>query len=433
MPSRQHGEYGRTSMDISPALLASIRAAAEAAPDNVELRVHLGELLLTSGDTAAAITEAGRALMVDPHSEQARSLMARALDVPPPPASPAPSGTGPLSSGSDRAAPEEPPAPSAGFDWAAAEEEVRGIAEPRFRSPSPGDPVLPVHDVERPTLTLADVGGMEHVKQRLEAAFLAPMRNPELRRLYAKSMRGGLLLYGPPGCGKTFLARALAGELGAHFLSVGISDVLDMWVGSSERNISAFFDQARRTAPCVLFIDELDALGRRRGASSGPGSTVHQLLTELDAVDRDNEGLFVLAATNQPWDVDPALRRPGRFDRTVLVLPPDAPARRAILEYHLRDRPIEGIDLANLVERTDGFSGADLAHVCDTAAERALVDSAHSGEVRMVNMADFEAALGDVRPSTGPWFDAARGVALFANEGGAYDDLVAYLRGRGRG
>jgi SpoVK/Ycf46/Vps4 family AAA+-type ATPase len=155
---------------------------------------------------------------------------------------------------------------------------------------------------------------------------------------------------------------------------------------------------------------------------------VNQLLAELDSVASDNEGLFVLAATNQPWDVDPALRRPGRFDRTVLVLPPDAAARSAILQYYLRDRPVEKIDLARLVAQTDRFSGADLAHLCETAAEKALIESSRSGVVRMIGMPDFEAALGEVRPSTGPWFSAARGVAMFANEGGAYDELAAYFR-----
>ena len=327
-----------------------------------------------------------------------------------------------------------------GFDWSAAEAELGDIAPPpRFTStPKPvaangesEDPEgVPAHEVERPALTLEDVGGLAQVKERLQVAFLAPMRNPELRKIYGKSLRGGLLLYGPPGCGKTFIARAVAGEIGASFISVGISEVLDLWFGASEKNLSELFELARRQAPCVLFFDEMDALGQRRSQNrnSMMRTVVNQFLQELDSVGSDNEGVFVLGATNAPWDVDPALRRPGRFDRTVLVLPPDAAAREEILRYHLRDRPIAGIDLESLVERTDGFSGADIAYLCESATENALIDAVRSGEIRMMGMPDFEAALRDVHPSTGPWFDAARSVALFANEGGAYDDLAAYFK-----
>jgi SpoVK/Ycf46/Vps4 family AAA+-type ATPase len=272
---------------------------------------------------------------------------------------------------------------------------------------------------------------MQEVKDRLEAAFLAPMRNPELRKLYGKSLRGGLLLYGPPGCGKTFIARAVAGELGAGFLSISLSDILDMYIGASEKNVHDIFETARAQAPCVVFLDELDALGAKRSRShhSGLRNVVNQLLTELDGIAADsNDGVFVLAATNVPWDVDIALRRPGRLDRTLLVLPPDAAARDAILRYHLRDRPIEAVDLGKLVKATEDFSGADLAHVCETAAEAALLDSARTGTVRMINMKDLLGAAGQIRPSTDPWFSAARNVATFANDGGMYDDLLAYLK-----
>jgi SpoVK/Ycf46/Vps4 family AAA+-type ATPase len=140
--------------------------------------------------------------------------------------------------------------------------------------------------------------------------------------------------------------------------------------------------------------------------------------------------VFLLAATNHPWDVDSALRRPGRFDRTLLVLPPDASAREGVFRYHLKDRPVAGIDLARLASQTDGYSGADIAHICETAAERALMDSVRLSEPRMIGLGDLEAAIGEVKPSLGAWFDTARNVALFANENGSYDDLAAYLRKR---
>ncbi|MEU1629462.1 ATP-binding protein [Streptomyces sp. NPDC020096] len=400
-------------MSPEDVLIRSLRAAVAAAPEDLALRLHLAELLIEAGEGAAAVAEIAVALQQQPDSVQAQRLMVRVLG-PQPMAEPEPAPE--FEELPDDTAPEA-------FDWRAAEEQVRDLAPAPFLG-------KPTASDSRPTVTLADVGGMEEVKQRLDAALLAPLRNPELSRLYGKSLRGGLLLYGPPGCGKTFLARAVAGELGAHFISVGLSDVLDMWLGNSERNLHETFATARRNAPCVLFLDEIDALGHKRGnlRNNGLRPIVNQLLTEMDDVQASNDGVFVLAATNHPWDVDTALRRPGRLDRTLLVLPPDREARKHILRTHFTDRPVAGIDLDALADATDGFSGADLAHLCETAAERALLDSARSGQVRMIEQRDAETALAQLRPSTGPWFEAARSVALFANEGGAYDELAEYLR-----
>ena len=291
------------------------------------------------------------------------------------------------------------------MDWRALEDELSDVIPPRF---VPGtdtpDPVAGdadgIVEVQTSGVRLADVGGMTQVKQRLELAFLAPLRNPQLRAVYGKSLRGGLLLYGPPGCGKTFLARAVAGEMSARFISVSIADVVDMWLGRSERNLHEVFQAARRNAPCVLFLDEVDALGHKRSklVSSGMRTLGNQLLAELDGVDAANEGVLVLAATNAPWDVDGALRRPGRLDRTLLVLPPDAVARAAILRYHLRERPIANIDLARLAAQTESFSGADLAHLCETAVEHVMQDAIASGEIRMIEQRDLEAAAREVRP-----------------------------------
>ncbi|KAJ6889625.1 AAA family ATPase [Populus alba x Populus x berolinensis] len=274
---------------------------------------------------------------------------------------------------------------------------------------------------------------MADVKRQIELSLLGPIRNPELMKAYKVSARGGLLLYGPPGCGKTYIAKAISGELGANFYQVGIADVLHHWFGESERSIRSVFDSARRNAPCVLFFDELDALGHRRSAlsgSSGMRPVVNTLLEEMDSATSTNDGVYVLGATNAPWDVDPALRRPGRFDRMIFVGLPDAEARTGILRSHLKDRPVAGIDLKSIAKRTDGFSGADLAHVCDSATQLAMSASMRSGQVRPVTMADVDEAAAQIRPSTGPWFEVARNIVEFANNDGTYDDLAKYLRRR---
>ena len=392
------------------ALLESLRRAVEASPDDTALRLHLAELLVRAGLGDEAVPHLASVLEREPSSGRARELMTQAMAVP-------------------QAA---EPADDTDFDWSEAEEQLGDLAPPMFVDPDREETEVEAWEVERVGVRLDDVGGLADVKERLELAFLGPLRNPELRQLYGKSLRGGLLLYGPPGCGKSFIARALAGELGAGLISLSIHDVLDMWVGRSEQNLHELFQLARRNAPCVLFVDELDALGQRRSQlhNTAMRTTVNSLLAELDGIESDNEGVFVLGATNHPWDVDTALRRPGRFDRMVLVLPPDEPAREAIFRTHLRDRPIANIDLGKLARATDGYSGADVAHVCEAAAEYALAEALRSGERRLIEMRDLEAALREVRPSTGPWLEAARNVVLFANTDGSYDDLRAYLKQR---
>ncbi|MEU8075604.1 AAA family ATPase [Catellatospora citrea] len=416
---------------MSASLIESLLAAVAARPDDVPLRLHVAELLVAADRAGEAIAQLAAVLAQQPQHEQAQALMARALGGPRPAAVQPPADAPPGPSEPDTG---QPAASRGDLDWKAYEEQFADSVPMRFAADDEPEAVQGdddrVFDVETSDVRLADVGGMVDVKKRLELAFLAPMKNPKLRELYGKSLRGGLLLYGPPGCGKTFLARAVAGEMGAKFTTISLVDVLNMWIGESERNLHEIFETARRNAPCVIFLDEVDALGHKRSQmkSSAMRTLGNQLLAELDGMEGANEGVFVLAATNAPWDVDPALRRPGRLDRTVLVAPPDAAARRSIIEYHLRQRPIAGIDLKKLAASTEQFSGADLAHLCETATEYAMHASITSGDLRMIEQRDFEAALREVRPSTGPWFTTARNVAMFANEGGAYDELVSYLK-----
>src|ERR1051326_7823172 len=257
-------------MEPEPTVLDSLRRAVEAMPDDVPLRLHLAALLLRAGQQEEAIRQLGAILQRDPGNTTALGLLR---------AGPAPAGAGgqPPADTTDfsaernvvrpaPAAPAEPggdagPGRAPQHDWSQAEDELRDVLPAMFIGDAPdsastGLDQADAYDAEHAGLTLADVAGMTEVKQRLEAAVLAPMRTPALRRLYGKSLRGGLLLYGPPGCGKTFIARAVAGELGARFIAVSFADIIDMFVGQSERNIHELFEVARRNAPCVLFLAE---------------------------------------------------------------------------------------------------------------------------------------------------------------------------------
>jgi len=414
-------------MATDPSIISAIAAAVEATPDNVPLRLHLATLLLGADRPAEALEQCVVVLGRQPDSREALKMAAdaafktgdtvraisygRLLDA---------LGAS-LLDGPDfvpSPAPSRAPTPETAVPLSAQDDD--------------GESETGGWEVERPLVTLSDVAGMEAVKRRLNLAFLAPMKNPDLRKLYGKSLRGGLLLYGPPGCGKTFIARATAGELGAKFLSVGLSDVLDMWIGNSEKNLHQIFETARANSPCVLFFDEIDALGHKRSQmrNNAGRNVVNQLLAEMDSVDGNNEGVFILAATNHPWDIDTGLRRPGRLDRTLLVLPPDAAARESVLRLHSQDRPLEGVDFAALAAKTEDYSGADLAHLCEAAAELALEDSLATGKIRAIGMSDFKRGLKEVKPSVRPWFETARNYALYANEGGVYNELIEYLKAR---
>ncbi len=402
------------------AVIQELAAAVERSPELAELRLHLATLLVERQRYAEALTHCSAVLTQDAANTRAVALLQQC--------------SAGLAGAAAPGGPAEsmPPEPTRNFDWTAAEKEVADIVKPAFvDGPAEAVNEKDFDAVQRTPVRLADIAGMTEVKKQLELSLLGPIRSPDLMKAFKVTARGGLLLYGPPGCGKTFIAKAVSGELGANFYQVGIADVLSRWLGESEHSIRSIFDNARRNAPCVLFFDEVDALGHRRSALSGSAglrTVVNALLEELDSATSNNDGVYVLGATNAPWDVDTALRRPGRFDRMIFVSLPDADARAAIMKLHLQDRPVEGINLASVAKRTDGFSGADLAHVCDSATQLAMAESLRSGQVRPVHMGDIDAALAEIRPSTGPWFETARNVVEFSNRDGTYDELAKYLR-----
>lgn len=283
---------------------------------------------------------------------------------------------------------------------------------------------------ERPTINFTAVGGMDALKEEIRMKIIYPLQHREMFASYGKTIGGGILMYGPPGCGKTHIARATAGEIKAGFLSIGINDVLDMWMGNSEKKLHELFDYARSHQPCVLFFDEVDALGASRTdmKTSSARHLVNQFLAELDGAKSSNEGVLILAATNAPWHLDSAFRRPGRFDRILFVPPPDEPARADILRLQLTGKPVQEIDHLQVARKTRDFSGADLKAVVDQTIEKKLQDAMKTGRPLPIITKDLVTAAGSIRPSTQEWFASARNYALYSNQGGQYDDILKYLK-----
>jgi transitional endoplasmic reticulum ATPase len=284
--------------------------------------------------------------------------------------------------------------------------------------------------VQKPNINFNHVGGMANVKKEIELKIIKPLLHPELYKAYGKKTGGGILLYGPPGCGKTHIARATAGEVNAKFINVGLNDILDMWVGNSEKNLHQVFELARANTPCVLFFDEIDALGASRSdmKQSSGRHLINQFLQELDGIGNNNEGILILGATNTPWHLDAAFRRPGRFDRIIFVSPPDDVAREAILEMKLKGKPIAQVDYKQLAKKLDHFSGADIEALIDITVEEKLEATFADGIIKKIETKDLLNASKKLRPSTQEWFATAKNFALFANDAGLYDDVLTYLK-----
>jgi len=284
--------------------------------------------------------------------------------------------------------------------------------------------------LQKSNVSFSDVGGMEAVKKEIELKIIKPILHPELYKAYGKKVGGGILLYGPPGCGKTFIAKATAGQVNAKFISVGLNDILDMWIGNSEKNLHEIFELARNNTPCVLFIDEIDALGASRSdmKQSSGRHLINQFLQELDGIDSTNEGVLIIGATNTPWNLDPAFRRPGRFDRIVFVPPPDVTTRESILRLKLNNKPTGTIDLQSIAKKAENYSGADIDAIIDIAIEQKLESSFSDGIPKPLETNDLLNALKKHKPSTQEWFSTAKNFAMFANDSGLYDDILTYLK-----
>ncbi len=310
------------------------------------------------------------------------------------------------------------------------DQQLRQASAPMKADEQLADIETQFRDAEKPAINFEQVGGMGNVKEEINIKIIQPLQHPEMYKAFGKKIGGGILLYGPPGCGKTHLARATAGQIKASFLSVGIHDVLDMWMGNSEKQLHDLFEAARRQAPCVLFFDEIDALGSSRSdmRQSSAKMLINQFLNELDGVQSSNDGLLILGATNAPWHLDAAFRRPGRFDRILFIPPPDQTGREEILKILLKEKPAGDIDWGLIAKQTPEFSGADLMAVVDRSVEAKLRESFQSGKIQPLNTVDLVKAAKDVKASTKEWFVTARNYALYSNESGQYDEILTYLK-----
>ncbi|MEJ8545771.1 AAA family ATPase [Brevibacillus borstelensis] len=283
-------------------------------------------------------------------------------------------------------------------------------------------------------VTFEDVAGLQELKKTIRLRIISPFFNQGLFSKFRKKTGGGVLLYGPPGCGKTFVARATAGECKANFIPVHITDILDPYIGVSEQNLKAMFDKARHNKPSIMFFDEIDTIGYNRSKSSSNymRGVIDTFLSEMEGIDTSTDQVLIIGATNLPWDVDNALKRPGRFDRLVFVAPPDLEARQQIFALKLRGRFAEGIDPHWLAKHTEFFSGADIENVCERAAEIVLEDILETGVERPIMMRDLESVLSEVKPTTLDWLRTAKNYVKYANQSGLYNDVEAYLRKFGR-
>lgn len=361
-------------------------------------RAHLlySKLLLRAGDVERAVRQYKRAVEIDPDAGDAE--LANRLGI--------------------RTGGSEP------------DDDSSEVVDGKLRASWQGAAAEEQAEIERPRVTFKDVGGMDALKDEIRMKIIHPLTHPELYKAYGKTIGGGILMYGPPGCGKTHLARATAGEINAAFMSVGINDVLEMWIGRSEQNLHALFEQARRNKPCVLFFDEVDALAASRAdmRTHGGRHVINQFLSEMDGVQASNDGILILAATNAPWHVDPAFRRPGRFDRILFVPPPDPAARAAVLRILVRGKPVQDVDYEHVAKKTEHFSGADLKAVVDLAVEEKLREAMRDGIPKPLTTRDLTSAAAKIKPSTKEWFATARNYALYSNQGGTYDDILKYLK-----
>lgn len=277
-------------------------------------------------------------------------------------------------------------------------------------------------------LTFANIAGMDTVKEAIRTDIIYPFQHPEIYAKYNKQAGGGILMFGPPGCGKTYIARAAAGEINAEFISASIHELLSSYAGQGERSLHAFFETARQNAPAVIFFDEIDAIGGNRSdLNSVVRPMVNQLLTEMDGIDDNNKDLLIVGATNLPWEVDNALRRPGRFDKILFVPPPDTAARARLFELNMAGKPHDDIDFTALANKTRHYSAADIVHICDEASEETFKLAIRSGKEELITSKLLLEITAKSRSSITEWFATVQNYIEYSNQSGLFDQVKDYL------
>lgn len=457
-------------------LIVGLEEAVAAAPGNVALRLHLVEHLIGGERPAEALAHCEAILRAQPDNAAAAEMAARGANaagdvrsaafarlanalrsaVAPAPvtAPPAPSheprtdrpptpahapATAPESGDHTSALPsiadtvETPdttsPAPvdETTDDDASSDHDESTLPEEELPEP-PREFTIDPQSIQHPTISLRNIIGVNDVKERIQSVVLEPLRTRAREgngNGHGVSPQGGYLMFGPPGCGKGFFARVVAGEIGAAYLPIKLGNALE-WPGDPRQNIQRIFDTARDAAPCVIFLDDVDKAGRHPDApeESVDRGVVNRLVTELDTA-AANSGVYVFAGAVAPWDVDMALRADGRLDRTLLVLPPDEAAREAILRFHLKSTRLAGVDVGWIVQRTQHFSGDDLLLLCETAL--ALSEADALGRQPAIGPGHVTRALREVRPTAPAWFSTVMDRSITSNHAGIYDEALAYI------